>query len=266
MNHLLREHAPLTADTWAFLDAEATTRLSPVLGARKLVDFAGPLGWEHSATSLGRVGPAVQPLVDGVVGRARAVLTLTEVRADFSLSRDALDDVTRGAVDIDLSALDEAASRVARLENIALFDGWRDAGIQGVADASSHEPISDGPDAGGITRRVAAAVATLKRSGIGGPYGLAVDYGDWAAVVGGNDAGGSPLLQHLERILDGRVELVPGISSPTVLSLRGGDYLFESGQDLALGYSFHDATTVGFYLEESFSFRVATPEAAVTLA
>lgn len=266
MNHLLREHAPITADTWAFLDDEAATRLAPSLGARKLVDFAGPLGWQHSATSLGRVGPPVQPPVEGVVGRARAVVTLTEVRADFSLSRAELDNAARGAVDIDLSTLDAAASRIARLENVAIFNGWRDAGIDGIAAASTHAPIADAHDSGGLTRRVARAVATLKQSGIGGPYALAVDYDEWSAIVGGNDAGGAPLLHHLERVLDGRAELVPGIAAPTILSLRGGDYLFESGQDLALGYSSHDDTTVSFYIEETFSFRVATPEAAVALA
>jgi uncharacterized linocin/CFP29 family protein len=50
-----------------------------------------------------------------------------------------------------------------------------------------------------------------------------------------------------------------------VLSLRGGDFLFESGQDLSVGYDSHDAQIVRLYLEESFSFRVATPEAAVAL-
>jgi uncharacterized linocin/CFP29 family protein len=50
-----------------------------------------------------------------------------------------------------------------------------------------------------------------------------------------------------------------------VLSQRGGDFLFESGQDLSIGYDSHDADVVRLYLEESFSFRVATPEAAVVL-
>jgi uncharacterized linocin/CFP29 family protein len=49
------------------------------------------------------------------------------------------------------------------------------------------------------------------------------------------------------------------------LSLRSGDFLFESGQDLAIGYSHDDADSVHLYLEESFSFVVATPEAAAPL-
>jgi uncharacterized linocin/CFP29 family protein len=51
-----------------------------------------------------------------------------------------------------------------------------------------------------------------------------------------------------------------------VLSTRGGDFLFDSGQDLSIGYESHDADTVQLYLEESFSFRVASPDAAVPLA
>jgi uncharacterized linocin/CFP29 family protein len=50
-----------------------------------------------------------------------------------------------------------------------------------------------------------------------------------------------------------------------VVSQRGGDFLYESGQDLSVGYSHHDAETVHLYIEQSFSFRVATPEAACAL-
>jgi uncharacterized linocin/CFP29 family protein len=47
--------------------------------------------------------------------------------------------------------------------------------------------------------------------------------------------------------------------------MRGGDFLFESGEDISVGYEQHDADAVRLYLEESFSFRVVTPEAAVPL-
>ena len=50
-----------------------------------------------------------------------------------------------------------------------------------------------------------------------------------------------------------------------VLSLRGGDFVFDSGQDVSIGYDSHDADVVRLYLEESFSFHVSTPEAAVAL-
>jgi uncharacterized linocin/CFP29 family protein len=54
VNHLLREHAPISAAGWQLLDEEARQRATPALAARRLVDFSGPHGWECSATNLGR--------------------------------------------------------------------------------------------------------------------------------------------------------------------------------------------------------------------
>ena len=50
-----------------------------------------------------------------------------------------------------------------------------------------------------------------------------------------------------------------------VLSLRGGDFSLDIGQDLSVGYVGHDRSEVELYLEESFTFHVATPEAAVAV-
>jgi uncharacterized linocin/CFP29 family protein len=55
------------------------------------------------------------------------------------------------------------------------------------------------------------------------------------------------------------------VEGAVVLSMRGGDFVFECGQDLSIGYDSHDNEVVRLYLEESFSFHVATPEAAVAL-
>ena len=42
--------------------------------------------------------------------------------------------------------------------------------------------------------------------------------------------GGYPLLDHLHKILDGPIVWAPGVGGAVVLSLRGGDFLFESGR------------------------------------
>src|SRR5271169_3649252 len=83
VNHLLRSHAPISDVGWKLLDEEARQRLAPALAARRLVDFSGPLGWEHSATNLGRTSPLKSPPGKGVTGLQRKVLALIEVRADF---------------------------------------------------------------------------------------------------------------------------------------------------------------------------------------
>jgi uncharacterized linocin/CFP29 family protein len=124
MNHLLREHAPITDRGWAVIDEEARGRLTPALAARKLVDFAGPYGWEHSATNLGRARVLADAPAEGVTAEQRRVLALAELYVPFSLARSELRDVDRGAEDADLGALDEAARRIATAENRAVFHGW----------------------------------------------------------------------------------------------------------------------------------------------
>jgi uncharacterized linocin/CFP29 family protein len=264
VNHLTRELAPVTDGGWALLDREARERLTVALGARKLVDFSGPRGWDYSATNLGRVTP-VAGLLDGVGAAQRRVLPLVEVRVAFDLPREELRAGERGAEDVDLSSLDLAAQRIALAENVAVFHGWIAAGIVGIAEASPHQPIALSDDFASYPRHVARAVELLRRTGISGPYGLALGPDGYTGVIETTEHGGYPLLSHLRHILEGPLVWAPGVRGAVVLSLRGGDFLFESGQDLSIGYHSHDETTVRLYLEESFSFRVATPEAAVAL-
>ena len=105
----------------------------------------------------------------------------------------------------------------------------------------------------------------LRSAGIDGPYGLALSPEGHTHVLETAEHGGYPLMQHLQEILGGPILWAPGVDGGVVVSLRGGDFLFESGQDLSIGYEAYDADAVQLYLEESFSFRVATPEAAVPL-
>jgi uncharacterized linocin/CFP29 family protein len=265
MNHLLRSLAPVTDSGWELLDNEARSRLTAALAARKVVDFAGPYGWEHSATNLGRTVEVVAGPVEGVTGLQRRVLPLVELRSDFAVPLAELRDHDRGRPDVDLGELDEAAHRIAVAENIAVFHGWGDAGMTGIAEASPHPAQPLGGEAESYPRPVAAAVELLLQTGIGGPYALALGREQYTRVVETAEHGGYPLLDHLRKILDGPVVWAPGLNGAVVVSLRGGDFRFESGQDLAIGYDRHDAETVRFYIEESFSFVVATPEAAVPL-
>ena len=264
MNHLLRGHAPISEAGWKLLDDEARDRVAPALAARKLVDFSGPHGWQYSATNLGRITPLPGAPCDGVSGAQRRVLPLIEARADFEVSRAELRDADRGADDADLAALDAAAHQIAVAENVAVFHGWG-AAIAGIAQTTTHEQVSLGEAPEKYPNRVVAAVESLLSSGIGGPYGLALGQNQYRRVVETAESGGYPLLEHLRKIVDGPILWAPGVEGAAVVSLRGGDFVFESGQDLSIGYDSHDGNVVRLYLEESVSFHVATPEAAVAL-
>jgi len=265
MNHLLRSQAPITDSGWELLDTEAKQRLTPALAARRLVDFSGPHGWEHSATKLGRTEPLANSPQEGVSALRRRVLALAELRADFTVSLAELADQARDAQDVDLASLDDAAHRMAAAENVAVFHGWSEAGMTGIVGASPHEPLPLGEDAEFYPRAVARAVELLLRNGVGGPYAMALGREQYRRVVETAEHGGHLLLDHLRRILDGPIVWAPGLDGAVVLSQRGGDFILDCGQDLSIGYQRHDQQDVHLYIEESFSFMAATPDAAVAL-
>lgn len=265
MNHLLRSFAPITESGWSLIDNEATNHLVPALGARRLIDFSGPHGWELSATNLGRTVALADEPTAGVTVAQRRVLPLIELRAAFRVAHTELADAERGAIDIGFADLDDATRRIAVAENAAVFLGVEQAGLVGITEASPHTPIPLGSECERYPAQVAKAAEALLRAGIAGPFGLALSPAVYTSVVETTEHGGYPVFEHLSHILSGPIVRVPGIDDAVVLSLRGSDFLFESGQDLSVGYERSNESHVYLYLEESFSFRVATPEAALVL-
>lgn len=267
-DHLLRKHAPIPATGWEQIDDEAKTRLTPRLAARRLVDWSGPHGWTHSATNLGRTAPldTAPPGTksETTVTRQRRVLTLSEFRVNFTVERSGLQDAQRGATDVDYADLDRAAYDAALIENRAVFHGWPDAGITGIVESSAHPSLTLGEDTMAYPHAVVQATELLRQAGIEGPYALAIGPDGYTRVVETTEHG-YPLRERLSKILGGDVVWAPGLDGALVVSKRGGDFILDIGQDLSIGYVRHDAELVTLYLEESFSFRVIEPDAAVVL-
>ena len=263
-DHLLRDYAPISDAAWAAIEDDVIPKLKTQLAARTLVDFSGPSGWGLSSVNLGRARPIGEPAT-GLEASQRVVLPLVELRAEFTVSRRELEDVDRGARDVDFSALDDAAAAMARAENRAVFHGYPDAGIRGLVEVGTHEPIGLESDPNRYPAEIARAVDVLREAGIGGPYGLAIAPEIYTAIVESTEHGGYPLFEHLHQILEGPVVWAPGIDCGVVLSQRGDDFVLDSGQDIAIGYRSHDSEDVTLYLEESFTFRVLEPDAVVAL-
>jgi uncharacterized linocin/CFP29 family protein len=263
MNHLLRDLAPVSAAAWEEIETEARSRLRTYLGVRRLVDFQGPHGWERSAIDLGRAEAVEAPAHPQLRVQRRQVLPLVELRAVFTLERRQLEDVDRGRPDPELGPLDDAARAIAEAETAAVFHGYPAGGIDGIAARSAHRPLSLGPEPSRYSEAVASAVQMLMGTGVGGPFGLALSSDLWAKVVETIE-GGYPLIEHLRRTLEGgSIVLAPGLEGAVLVSQRGGDFLFDSGQDLSIGYLTHDSDTLTLYLEESFTFRVLEGDAAI---
>jgi uncharacterized linocin/CFP29 family protein len=262
MSHLLRGHAPITAENWAEIDEEAKARMTPGLAGRRVVDFIGPHGWEYSAVNLGRIGERESD--DGVGIATRLVLPLAELRAPFSLDVSELRAFDRGAADVDYDDLDRAARAIVTAENATIFHGNAAAGITGITEASPHDALAHDGRPETLPSLVASGVEDLLQAGVEGPFALALSAEAWILVAGASDRG-YPLRRHVAEIVEGPIVWAPGITGGVLLSMRGGDFLLDSGQDLSVGYLSHDAEQVDLYIEESFAFRVGSPEAALAI-
>ena len=265
MDRLFRSLAPISDAGWSAIEAEAKSRITTFLAARKLVDFEGPHGWEHSAIDLGRAENITGPVND-VEARLRLVMPLVELRVPFTVSRRELDNIDRGATDADFGTLDVATGRLGLAENTLVFRGNQGAGITGLFDSSSHQSVRLEKKVSQYPTFVAKAVDVLRESGISGPYGLAIAPEGYTGIIETTEHGGYPLLDHLHQILGGPVVWTPGIDGAAVLSLRGGDFVMDVGQDISMGYLAHDADNVTLYLEESLTFRVLERDAVVVLS
>jgi uncharacterized linocin/CFP29 family protein len=264
-DHLRRDKAPITDAAWREIDAEASRTLRHILAARALVDVDGPRGWDCSAVSPGRVSDLGFVPGERVRAARREVQALVELRTPFVLSLTELDTIDRGNPAPDLDAVTDAATQAGLAEDRLVFHGFPAAGIAGIGGATGHQPIELSDDYGRYPSAVARAVAALRTSGVGGPYGIALGPRCYTGVVEHTEHGGYPVLEHLKLILGGAVVWAPGVDGAVVLSLRGGDFTLVLGQDFSLGYSHTDGDAVHLYLEESLTFEVREARAAVAL-
>ena len=112
---------------------------------------------------------------------------------------------------------------------------------------------------------VAQAVSQLRLAGVNGPYTLLLGTEPYTAIGGATDDG-YPVLQHIQRLIDGKIIWAPAIEGGVLLTTRGGDFQLSIGQDLSIGYLSHSATSVQLYFQETITFLMLTSEASVVLA
>jgi uncharacterized linocin/CFP29 family protein len=263
MNNLHRELAPISDAAWTQIEDEATRTLTRHLAGRRVVDVHGPEGVALAAVGTGHL-LALESAGEGFEAHLREVQQLVELRVPFSLSRQQIDDVERGAEDSDWQAAKDAARQLAFAEDRAIFDGYAAAGINGIRTASSNPRIALPDDVRTFPESVSQALSALRLVGVDGPYTLVLSAEAYTRVSETSDSG-YPVLAHLRRIVDGDIIWAPAIAGAAVLTTRGGDFALYLGQDASIGYLSQTDTEVRLYLQETFSFRVLTQEASVAL-
>lgn len=263
MNNLHRELAPISSAAWSQIEDEASRTLKRYLAARKVVDVDGPKGFGLSAVGTGHMH-AVTPLCGGLEVAQREVRPLVELRVPFELTRSAIDDVERGSNDSDWQPLKDAAKTIAFAEDHIVFEGYADAGIDGIRQVTSNPKLPLPSDVRAYPDAVADAVNQLRMAGVNGPYALLLGAEPYTHITGGSDDG-YPILNHIQRLVDKEVIWSPAINGGIVLTTRGGDFDLYLGEDLSIGYLSHTESSVKLYLQESVTAIIQTSEASVVL-
>ncbi|HKA09263.1 MAG TPA: family 1 encapsulin nanocompartment shell protein [Candidatus Dormibacteraeota bacterium] len=261
MNNLHRELAPISTAAWADLEAEARRTFERHVAGRRIVDVSDPGGLQLAAVDTGHLD-AIDPPAEGVVAHLRRSQPIVELRVPFTINRQQVDDVERGARDADWQAVKDAARQIAFAEDRAVFEGYAAARIDGIRVSSSNRPLTLPAEVRDYPTAISQAVSALWLAGVGGPYALALS-ADAYTLVSEAAEYGYPIRKHIARVLDGEINWAPAIDGAFLLSKRGGDFELRIGQDLSIGYLAHDATSIRLYFQETLTCLVYTREASV---
>ena len=111
---------------------------------------------------------------------------------------------------------------------------------------------------------ITQALSELRLAGVDGPYSVLLS-ADVYTKVSETTEHGYPILEHINRLVNGDIIWAPAIDGAFVLTTRGGDFDLQLGTDVSIGYTSHDAETVQLYLQETLTFLCYTAEASVAL-
>jgi len=120
-------------------------------------------------------------------------------------------------------------------------------------------------DPRGIPDIITEALSELRLAGVEGPYSVLLS-ADVYTKVSETTEHGYPILEHINRLVNGDIIWAPAIDGAFVLTTRGGDFDLQLGTDVSIGYLSHDADTVQLYLQETLTFLNYTAEASVALS
>src|SRR6516165_5860670 len=264
MNNLHRELAPISDAAWTQIEEETSRTFKRHVAGRRVVDLHGPAGSILSAVGTGHLATIKAP-GNGIVARQREAKAMVELRVPFDLARQMIDDVERGANDCDWQPAKDAARTLAFAEDRAIFEGYGAAGIVGVRHGTSNPKKSLPADVRKYPEAFAQALSQLRLVGVNGPYSILLSAEAYAELAETSDYG-YPVLEHVNRLVEGKVIWAPAIDGAFVITTRGGDFDLHIGQDISVGYSSHTDTAVRLYLQETFTFLFLTAESAVALA
>jgi uncharacterized linocin/CFP29 family protein len=252
---LYRELAPVSASAWEEIEERAKEVLKSYLSARKVVKVNGPRGLDFNVISEGRLGPIK---TEGNIGYSNYnILPLTEIRTEFEMDRWELDNIQRGAKDVDYEPLENAVKEIALFEENAIYNGLEEAFIKGIDNVVELEPIALGNDPNSIMEAITKGLIALRENYQGGPFSLVVNEEAYKRILSKETS--YPLDERIEKLIGGKIVYSHVVNGAYLLPFDHDDLELTIGRDFSIGYQHHTNEKVRFFITESFTFRVLDP-------
>jgi uncharacterized linocin/CFP29 family protein len=259
MDLLKRELAPLTENAWEEIDSRAAEVFKTQLSARKAVHVEGPKGLDYNAISEGKLG-VIKGNKDEVRSSQYKVTPLVEARYTFELNRWEMDNLERGAKDVDLGPLEKAVEKMAEFEDNAIYNGFEGGNIKGLLEQAK-KSLSFGQDESSIMDAITEGIIMLQDAYADKPYTLIVGKEAYSRLQ--KQIKGYPLIRRVEDLIGSEVIFSEEIEGALLIPFDHDDIELTLGQDFSIGYEEHDSKNVKLFISESFMFRVLDPEIIV---
>jgi uncharacterized linocin/CFP29 family protein len=172
-----------------------------------------------------------------------------------------LDNIERGAKDLNLDAVINSSREIAAFEEKAIYEGFAPGSIIGLQHAVKTQRIPISMDMNAVVDAVSKAQEQMQKDGVGGPANLVVSPTLWEFLA--HFVPGGTLRSTIESEIGGHVIYAEFLKDALLVANRGGDLELTVGQDFAIGYHGHTAAEISLFITESFTFRLLAPEALV---
>ena len=259
MDLLKRNQAPITQKGWEEIDERAAEVFKTQLTARKSVNVDGPHGIEFNSISEGKLG-IIKGNEDEVRSSKYKVTPLIESRYTFELNRWEMDNLERGAKDVDLGPLEEAVEKMAEFEDNAIYNGFKEGEIKGLNKVAK-KSLSFGKEDSSIMNSVSEGMIMLQDVYADKPYNLIVGKEAYSRIQ--KQIKGYPLNKRIEETIEGEIIFSEEIEGALLIPKDHEDLELTIGQDFSIGFEEHDSKSVRLFISESFMFRVLDPEIIV---
>ncbi|MCE5323402.1 bacteriocin family protein [bacterium] len=262
--YLGREDFSGSEEVFSRLDEIVISSAKSQLSARKLLDIEGPYGLALKSI----------PLPDKTIKEsdpkvtAGNMLAVPLIETTFSLGARDLAAFESSGFSLDTEAVASAAMNMASAEDVLIFEGSKELGIEGLLNAKGTQSSKLGSweEIGSAANDIIKALSTLDVSGFHGPYLLALSPNLYNLLYKRYPQGNQTEMQHVESMVGSSVIKAPGIKNGGVLLAAGKQFAsIIIGQDMTTGYIGPEDERFVFSISESLTPYIKVPASVCVL-